>query len=291
MEAVPTSICRACRLRLLKPSSSRSFSTTSTRLYIPPESPAFIDIPQPHQQVIDPRPRAKGVLPVPRELFPSRRPDKPGPQYLANVTPDPLPENTPHLDHLSDVGRYRLRMAALRKSHLREGLTKLHARKVYMDGQVAARSEAKNRERARLLAQPEREDTRLTNVSVPTAMRPQKPHALSTEEELAVYRARKARHDARETEKHEDRLGKLHTLYMNARTFITDKTQLAAEIDKVFKTNASIWRTGAPDTVADMIKRGRDRGGRLLATDANELAARDQDRMKKIAEKLSGGKI
>src|ERR1700743_2713449 len=93
MDTLSGSICRACRHRLLKPSASRAFSASSSRLYIPPESPAFIDVPQPLQQIQDSKPRAKGILPLPRELFPARRPEKPGQQYLDNVTRDPLPKN------------------------------------------------------------------------------------------------------------------------------------------------------------------------------------------------------
>ncbi|KIW98559.1 uncharacterized protein Z519_00220 [Cladophialophora bantiana CBS 173.52] len=298
MDTISGSICRACRLRLLKPSHSRAFGTTSPRLYIPPESPAFIDVPQPQQPVREFQPRAKGILPVPRELFPARRPDKPGQQYLDNVTPDPLPKNIPPPDHLTETERYRRRMAELRKAHLRSALKELHTRKTSIDAAIAARSAAKQRERARLLTQPEREDVRLTNVSVPTAMQPQKLHQLSPEEELATYNARSAAHEARLAAKHEERLDKLHTLYMNARTFITDKEQLDAAIEKAFTTTGSIWRKdGRPDTVEEMIKRGRDRtadqgrGGMMLFSDVNERALKDQERLKKIAEKLSGGKL
>ncbi|EXJ75715.1 uncharacterized protein A1O5_00222 [Cladophialophora psammophila CBS 110553] len=298
MDTISGSICRACRLRLLKPSHSRAFGTTSPRLYIPPESPAFIDVPQAQQPVREFQPRAKGILPVPRELFPARRPDKPGQQYLDNVTPDPLPKNIPPSDHLTETGRYRRRMAELRKSHLRSALKELHTRKTSIDTTIATRSVAKQRERARLLTQPEREDVRLTNVSVPTAMHPQKMHQLSPEEELAIYNARSAAHEARLAAKHEERLDKLHTLYMNAQTFITDKEQLNAAIEKAFTTTGSIWRKdGRPDTVEEMIKRGRDRtadqgrGGMMLFSDVNERALKDQERMKKIAEKLSGGKL
>ncbi|KIW30402.1 uncharacterized protein PV07_06147 [Cladophialophora immunda] len=298
MDTLPSSICRACRLRLLNLSPSRAFSTTLPRSYIPPESPAFVDVPQALQPVRDFQPRPKGILPVPRELFPARRPDKPGQQYLDNVTPDPLPNNIPPPEHLTEPGKYKRRMADLRKTHLRSALKELHARKTSIDAAIAARSAAKQREHARLVTQSEREDVRLTNVSVPSAMLPQKIHELSIEEELATYNARKAAHEARLAAKHEDRLDKLHTLYMNSRTFITNKEQLSAAIEKAFTTTGSIWRKdGRPDTIEEMIKRGRDRtadqgrGGMMLFSDVNERALRDQERMKKIAEKLSGGKL
>ncbi|KAJ9602534.1 hypothetical protein H2200_013077 [Cladophialophora chaetospira] len=297
METLSGSICRACRHKLLKPSTTRTFSTSSSRLYIPPESPAYIDVPRPLQQVRDIKPRAKGILPLPRELFPARRPDKPSTRYLENVTRDPLPKNVPSEDSLTETGRYKRRMAELRKTHLRSGLKELHARKTSIDSSIAARSAAKQRERARLLTQPEREDARLTNVSIPSAMRPQKIHVLSPEEQQEIYSARLAAHQANLAAKHEDRLDKLHTLYMNARNFITTKEQLTAAIDKAFEKNTSIWDTGMPETVLEMIQRGQDknavhgRGGVTLAGDLAERAAKDQERMKKIAERLSGGKL
>ncbi|KIW72550.1 hypothetical protein PV04_00734 [Phialophora macrospora] len=298
MDSLPSSICRSCRLRLLKPSSYRPFSTSSSRLYIPPESPAYIDVPQPLQPVRDSKPRAKGILPLPRELFPARRPDKPSQAYLDNVTRDPLPKNILSDDDLTETGKYKRRMAELRKTHLRSSLKELHARKSSIDDTIAARSAAKQLDRARLLSQPEREDERLTNVSIPSAMRPQKLHQLSPEEEQEIYKSRVAAHQAALAAKHEDRLDKLHTLYMNARNFITTKEQLASAIDQVFDTSRSIWdKEGKPDTVETMIARGRDRsaddgrGGTMLPGDVTERARKDQERMKKIAERLSGGKL
>ena len=297
MESLSSSICRSCRHRLLKPSTSRTFSTSSSRLYIPPESPAYIDVPQPLQTVRDIEPRAKGILPLPRELFPPRRPDKPKQQYLDNVTRDPLPKNILPEENLTETGRYKRRMAELRKTHLRSSLKELHARKSSIDSTIAARSAAKIRERARLVIQPEREDARLTNVSIPSAMRPQKVHVLSPQEQLEEYNTRLAAHEANLAAKHEDRLDSLHTLYMNARGFITTKEQLKTAIDDTFKSNRSIWIDGTPETVQGMIRRGKDRnvtegrGGMTLLDDLAERASKDQERMKKIAERLSGGKL
>ncbi|KIW17841.1 hypothetical protein PV08_05036 [Exophiala spinifera] len=308
MDTLSGSVCRACRLRLFlnSPSSSfssattiRTFASTSSRLHIPPESPAFIDVPEPHQPVGEPKPQVKGILPVPRELFPRRRPDKPGQEYLANVTRDPLPKNVPHPDHLSETGRYKQRMAELRKAQLREGLQELHRRKVHIDGQIAYRSQARQKQNARLTTQAQREDERLTNATVPSAMKLRGGHhELSPEDEDALYDSRVQAYQAKRAAKHADRLDRLHTLYMNARHFITTKEQLADAIDQAFQTTKSIWdRQGPPDTVEDMIRRGRDRtgdqgrGGLRLSSEVNERVLKDQERMQKIAEKLSGGKM
>ncbi|KAJ9640193.1 hypothetical protein H2204_003418 [Knufia peltigerae] len=301
MDTLSGSVCRACRLRLFNSpttQATRTFTSTSSRLHIPPESPAFIDVPGPHQPVGEPKPVVKGILPVPRELFQRRRPDKPGKEYLANVTRDPLPKNVPPPDHLTEMGKYKQRMAELRKTQLRQGLEELHARKVHIDGQIAWRSQQRQRQNARLMTQAQREDERLTNASVPSSMRPQKVHDLSPEEEEAIYAARREAYQARQAVKHEERLDRLHTLYMNARHFITTKEQLTEAIDQAFQTTKSIWdRQGPPDTVEDMIRRGRDRtgdqgrGGLRLSSEVNERVMKDQERMQKIAEKLSGGKM
>ena len=212
--------------------------------------------------------------------------------------PTRYPKNIVPPDQLTEIGRYKRKMAELRKSHLRSGLTELHARKSFIDNTIASRSASKQRQSARLVAQAEREDERLTNVSIPSPMRPQKLHELSAEEEEEIYHTRMATHADVVTAKHEDRLDKLHTLYMNARNFITTKEQLTAAIDEVFDTSRSIWdREGVPDSATTMIQRGRDRnadegrGGVTMVGDLAERAAKDQERMKKIAERLSGGKL
>jgi len=194
-------------------------------------------------------------------------------------------------------------MAELRKTQLRSSLKDLHARKTTIDSTIASRSAAKQTERAHLLTQEMREDDRLTNVSIPSAMRPQPLHQLPPQEELEIYNTRLAAHQASLAAKHEDRLDKLHTLYMNARTFITTKDQLTEAIEKTFDKATSIWQRpakeggGMPETVKQMIKSGRDRtedqgrGGSMLPGDVAERALKDQERMTKIAERLSGGKM
>lgn len=301
MESLSSSVCRACRLRLqgkktTLASSIRTFASSSIRQYIPPESPAFVEIPEPYQPVREPKLPSKGVLPVPRELFPRRRPDKPGQQYLDNVTRDALPKNIPPPEYQSEVKKYKLRMSEVRKAHLRESLTQLHARKVTHEKRIKQRSAIKREQHERLLNQAEREDERLTANTVLTSMKPKQLVALPPEEEEAIYKARKARYDELQNAKRDARLDKLHTLYMNARKFITTQEQLASVIDAEFE-KASIWKLGPPSSLRDMLA-GRnpgetkvDAGSMTNLVPSSERFLRDQERMKKIAEKLSGGKI
>ncbi|KAK5050743.1 hypothetical protein LTR84_003302 [Exophiala bonariae] len=301
MESLSSSVCRACRLRLqvkkpALPSSTRTFTSSSIRQYIPPESPAFVEIPEPNQPIREPKPPTKGLLPVPRELFPRRRPDKPGQQYLDNVTPDALPHNIPPPEYQSETKKYKLRMSDLRKEHLRESLTQLHARKITHEKRVQQRSAIKREQHERLLNQAEREDERLTANTVLTSMKPKQLLALPAEEEEAIYQARKARYDDLQNARREARLDNLHTLYMHARKFITTQEQLASVIDAEFE-KASVWKLGPPSSLKDMLA-GRnpgeskvDAGSMTNLVPSSERFLRDQERMKKIAEKLSGGKI
>lgn len=301
MESLSSSVCRACRLRLQVKKTAlslptRTFTTSSIRQYIPPESPAFVDVPEPYQPTREPRLPSKGLLPVPRELFPRRRPDKPGPQYLENVTRDALPKNIPLPQFQTDAKKYKLRMSEVRKSHLREGLTLLHARKVKHENRLQQRSIAKRQQHERLADQAEREDERLTANTVPSSMKPQRLLALPAEEEEAIYTARKARYEATRIAKRDARLDKLHTMYMNARKFITTKDQLATVIDAEFE-KSSIWKLGTPSSLREMLA-GKtpaaakvDAGSMTNLVPSSDRFLRDQERMQKIAEKLSGGKI
>lgn len=203
-------------------------------------------------------------------------------------------------------------MAQLRKKHVRDGLTELHKRKVETIAKMEHRSHARQTERERLLLQPVREDARLTNNSVPKAMQLQKsktPYADDLAIAKALYEQKVANYNATVAAKTEERLDALHSLYMNARNFITTNEQLDQaieyEFDEVrFKSDhaegKSMWNKGAPDTIKAMINNAQVQESsitsRILGAGAEDNRARvrfqrDQERMKKIAEKLSGGKI
>lgn len=187
-------------------------------------------------------------------------------------------------------------MSEVRKSHLREGLTLLHARKVKHENRLQQRSIAKRQQHERLADQAEREDERLTANTVLTSMKPQRLLALPAEEEEAIYTARKARYEATRIAKRDARLDKLHTMYMNARKFITTKDQLATVIEAEFE-KPSIWKLGTPSSLREMLA-GKspaaakvDAGSMTNLVPSSDRFLRDQERMQKIAEKLSGGKI
>lgn len=266
----------------------------------------------------------KGTLPVPRELFPASRPDKGSPEYLANTTADPLDKNKIPTHKLTESARHKTKMSEVRKSQLREGLTGLHARKEAEINTMACASRAKQLQRDALLKQSEREDARLTNVSTTRQMDPNSTTSLAAlEAEVAItkklHEQKLANLGRVEAEKHAIKMDALHTLYMNARKFVTTEKQLDEMIRKQFDSDpnvqpshadfettrgkgTSMWNFGPPDSVKDMVNEATNKTrnesmanamGRIIKDTAATSAKfrKDQERMRKIAEKLSGGKM
>ncbi|RMZ86557.1 hypothetical protein DV736_g6218, partial [Chaetothyriales sp. CBS 134916] len=312
MEKLPATICRSCRLRAGHtlfsplPSSTRRLATTAPLAAISPESPRYIDVPQSLQEDWVPRRFVPGRMPVPREIFPRNRPDKPSPEYLANATPEPKqPVDT---SKLSEKALYKHRLGQLRKQYLRESLVQLHKRKQAAVSRMKFRSDEKQADHARLVAQAEREDVRLTSISVPSSMNPNiKVDLHSAVDTCQIHEEKTANVSRAETDKTDARLDNLHTLYMNARTFIVNEAQLKAKIADEFadnkfnkfdsgkagEQNMSLWDSlGAPDGMKEMVNKSTV-SPRMREKDAAYEAAweRDQERMKRVAEKLSGGKI
>ncbi|ERF75045.1 hypothetical protein EPUS_04827 [Endocarpon pusillum Z07020] len=154
MSAGINPVCRSCCL--LRPTSAavRTFTSSSTRGAIPPESPNFVDIPGTFQTDFFPLQRQKGILPVPREIFPARQPDKPSQQYLSRAIPPRKKTSSKPLSNMTEEEKYKARMTDLRRQHLRSGLLELYNRKQAMTAQMSSRSTARQKERARLMTQP-----------------------------------------------------------------------------------------------------------------------------------------
>ena len=318
-------VCDKCRASTRSTLQSRAFTTSLSRNAIPPESPRYVDVPESFQPELYSPPRPKGVLPVPREIFPPQRPDKPTEEYISNATPAPSVKTLlTRSARKSEHETYKARMSELRRTHLRSGLLELYNRKVVMTQAIAVKSARRQNERARLVSLPPREDERLTAASIPSTMRPEntstKNSSIADQARTAAVHARRAAlTQSKANDRRLSRLEFLHTLYMHARLFITTERQLNAEVDLIFdhpetewstaaSTGSSVWNLGMPTTVAAMLKeRGPDTSGNFNPSWSNGrsiTAARtgkprdfvekhrlDQERMKKIAEVLSGGTI
>lgn len=328
MDPIRGHVCRSCRLKAVTANPKaqpRSFSTTTRLRIVPPESPYYVDIPSSYQAFAPYQRPAKGTLPTPRDIFPANKPEKSTPEYLASLVREPLKKNIKPTSQLSPTARHKAKMAEQRRAHLREGLEALQARKQADLTAMSRRSHQKQLERSKLLSQSEREDARLTNVSVPTAMLPMtsQPSLKAIEAELenlrAIHAQKVANYVTFKSTKHSEKMDALHTLYMSARSFVINETQMRALLAQQFEepnrftndvgTGDSMWQFGAPESIKDMISNaaGKPRkqtiSGEMLSSlkassrlaerihGEREQVGQDQERMKRIAEKLSGGKI
>ena len=272
----------------------RSFSTSNSLSAIGPVSPKFIDVP------IAPQPQAgqkldiKGTLPPPRNLFPARALRKTSKKYLDAVTKEPKHQSEPSNEYVA----WKRRLAASRRTNLREGLVELYKRKKDHDGAVAVRSKAKQEDRQRRLQAPQREDERLTDPTIKEANRILQSGPIPDPNRDARIAEKAARVQAKEAAREEQRRDALHTLYMQARSFITTEEQLDAKIEEVFKEaregeSDSIWDAsspGAPPTVLDMLSDFNNTQKTATRFHAGPAQITGK-RIKKIAEELTGGKM
>lgn len=268
----------------------RGFAT-SPSLRIGPESPHFIEVPKTLQPRTPIKPSVKGTLPVPREVFPPRRVDKPSKQYLDDATREPLTKTD---GSVSDKQAFKIEMAGRRRHHLRKGLNQLYERKRKTDGAMFQQSLDSQLRRERVLQQPDPEDELLTRSSVVEDMRPLKHSTLpdpNREERLALS---KQRLEASLAQKDAQRQEDIQELYMNARSFITTEEQLTAEIDRVFpagenvawrndhQEGENVWNLGNPPTVQGLVNETRNETARWDVT---------QERLKRLGEQITGGKL
>ena len=266
---------------------------------IPPESPKYIYIPQPPQRQAKYSPSQKGVLPKPRKIFDSKRVNKASDKYLAAVAPEPTTQRlTEHLpSEQKDYIDYKSRQSSLRRQNLKEGLTSLRDRKTRIDSKVAAISARKQSDYQRRVAAPEREDDRLTRPSVLDALRPGKLSIQPDPNLPAILGKKKQNNEAVMKAKKDERKYAFHTLYMNAKDFIVTENDLdkkiREEFDKEFyKKNPGrgIWdEQGIPETTKWMTSEEMI-GASVIERNKAQMET-SRDRVQRIAEELTGGKM
>lgn len=286
------SLFRSCRAASVQ---ARGFASSSS-LRVGPESPNYIEVPQSIQPDLPPKRRVKGTLPVPRELFPARRADKPSKEYLAAATTPPTKQGKidPSDPHAEQIAQKR-EMADMRRRNLRQGLLELHRRKQTTEKAMGKRSQETRARQEQLANQPEREDERLTRPSIPQVMMPRKIGILPDPDRKERLEASRKRLESVQAKKEAKRQDSLHTLYMNARNFIVTEEQLSAEIDRVFpegenpawrsdqQQGDNIWNVGTPPAVQSLVNDPK----------RSEQARWDvlQGRIKKLGEEITGGKM
>lgn len=296
--AVPTSsLCPSCS-RAANP--RRWLSSTATLSHVGPESPRYIEVPKLPQARAHYKPPVKGVLPVPREIFPRGAPNKASPVYLVRATPEPDSQRKAPTGPGSSRLAWKERMAEVRRKNLREGIMELQKRKRQTDRYFAERGARRQAEQKALISQPERDDELLTQSSISVELRDilegrMKVHG----PDPAKLQESAAKYEAKAKDKEAWQMDSLHTLYMQAKDFITTEAQLDAAVEEAFGTEEmpkrfgaladglSMWDVAKPDTVAELLRKANTDD----TSTGGDLASLRQERLKVIAEQLTGGKI
>lgn len=200
----------------------------------------------------------------------------------------------------ADYRLYKQRLAEKRREALKEGVKQLHERKVTSEAQYMARIQASGAHRRALAMAPRRDVDILTETSVAEGIRDFLADSLPPRPDMS--KARSKAYQRRMAKVQETRASRLHDLYTNAREFIVDEKQLEEAIDKAFGTDESPvgwdpkgkmgprhegneglspWHGPLPEGVGDMLQKLKGGEGVGLA----------KERVKKLAEELTGGKM
>ncbi|KAI8964628.1 hypothetical protein F5Y11DRAFT_315511 [Daldinia sp. FL1419] len=285
------------------------FSSTAVRSsqQIPPESPLFINVPNPPQdqsiEALRELKPVKGHLPVPRQVFKKRDGHlKPQDEWLSRSAPEPSSERS-KLPPRSEVQEWKRKIAASRRENMREGVRALYHRKQVFDARRLERQTTRLAAHRAAAIAPEREDDRLTRGSINAGTLETKVH-LDPERFDRALESRK-RTDYIAMQKSEARRDAIQELYMKARSFIIDEKDLEAEVERLFAPDywkkmglsasgyevTNIWDLdGKPKTVTDMLNE-LSRATNQLVNNVESDKTRTLKRQKEVAEELTGGKL
>jgi len=284
------------------PCMRRALSSTPASLALGPQSPNYIDVPKPLQPSYPVKPDVKGHLPIPRDIFKTRnKHPKESDVFIARSTREPKEVKAP--GPYSKDAEYRLykqRLAEKRREALKEGVKELHERKVTSEAEYMAKIQAIGATRRALAMAPRREVDILTETSVAKGIRDFLGDSLPPRQDISKARSRA--YQRRIARVQQVRASRLHDLYTNAREFIVDEQQLDEAIEKAFGTEEepvgwdrkgsmglrhdghdglSPWHGPMPEGVGEMLKKLKGGEGVGLA----------KERVKKVAEELTGGKM
>ncbi|CAO2657188.1 Nn.00g033140.m01.CDS01 [Neocucurbitaria sp. VM-36] len=286
------------------PPSARSFSSTPTSLALGPQSPNYIQVPKPLQPTFPIKPAVKGHLPIPRDVFKTRNPHpKESPTFLDRSTRPPKKVTVPGpYSRDAEYRLYKQRLADKRRVALQEGVKELHERKVTSDAHYLSKIQEIGAFRRNVAMAPPRQVDVLTQTSISKGIRDFLTDALPSSSRLTITNARRKAYRARLAKVQAVRASRLHDLYTNAREFIVDEQQLDEAIEKAFgseesplgwdvkgnmgprhegKEGLSPWHGPMPEGVGDMLQKLKGGEGVGLA----------KERVKKVAEELTGGKM
>ncbi|KAL9611474.1 MAG: hypothetical protein Q9167_003872 [Letrouitia subvulpina] len=287
---------------LLRP-QCRSFKVSTVFLsQIPPESPEFIYIPQSAQPDAVYRWPIKGVLPKHRKIFPKNS-DKTSVEYLTAVTPEPVKKSSSRRPSNPSVAArvdFKTRLAADRRRNLRESLVELQQRKALSEKRMNIQSRGKEAHRKALLSAPLPPDEQHTQ---PSTLSSSLPHrgSLPDPDRAARLEQKRRNVEAHLARKREARRDDLHVLYTNAQNFIVTEEALSKEVDRVFDNleqfrvemtpGLNIWNRGFPPTVKEMLQRSSIGEGNTAVERESGHEALTSERVKRVGEELTGGRM
>ncbi|TLD26789.1 hypothetical protein PspLS_04799 [Pyricularia sp. CBS 133598] len=291
--------------------SARQFTTSRPhqKVLIPPESPKFINLPEPPQSKVLPRVRNKGKLPVPRQIFDLRRRAPGTPNhgrkdqrvmdgYVDTVMPRSKAQLEGNDEARTPLQQWRRQLTDNRRAALEEGLQGLFQRQL-------KKNKVERREKARLRHEnavarhaPERRDDFLNRSTI-------RADTISTKVELDPLRHERAAESAKRTAavleaRAERRRDSLQGLYMAAKNFIVTEEELTETIERLFSkqqhvdpntgTNAeNIWGSlGKPFKVSERMSQFA-RSSNDDSRNSNE--SREVQRQKSVAEEITGGRL
>ena len=286
-------------LRAWRCPQCRAFATSPRQRALGPEHPRFIEVPEPPQQTAPYLPFIKGRLPVPRDVVSGRKgKDRAGDEEIAKAAPEPKSQfRHPEGSRLE----WKQKLSESRRQNLREGLKALRARTNTANRRRTEQTAQRQAEREELLHRPEREDERLTAPShgLDLAKLMHGPPPDPNRRERLKLKAQNF--DRVESIKSAQRQDALHSLYMQARSFIVTPEQLDKAVDEAFgsadkpvsfNSGTSMWNYGKPDSLQDMLNRANQTGGRgALESAGNRSSGVQSERMRRLAEALTGGKM
>ncbi|KAI0011918.1 hypothetical protein F4779DRAFT_143280 [Xylariaceae sp. FL0662B] len=306
----PSLLPRAAAAPSLSRAAAVFFSTTPATargVQIPPESPSFINVPNPPQdqsiEALRELKPIKGHLPVPRPVFARRDSHlKATDEWLSRTAPEPSSARSARPPH-TEIQAWKRRMAASRRANIRSGVRDLWARKQRFDRTRLARQTARlDANRAAAMA-PERDDDVLTRSSI-------SPGTLQTTVQLDPERferalASRTRTAAIAHEKSEARRDAIQELYMKARSFIVSEDELQAEVDRLFSPDYwknmgqsaagapifNIWDMEGRQVAVKDLMDDVSRSSSLVVKNIESERTRTLKRQKEVAEELTGGKM
>ena len=179
-------------------------------------------------------------------------------------------------------------------------MVELHQRKQRIDRSKAEQRTRKQAESFQLANAPEREDERLTNPTVHTALLLSHRGLLPDPNREQRLKKMRSNVESMQRKKLEERRLMLHTLYMNAHDFIVRPAQLDHAINVAFDDTKqfvsdeirgeNIWHLGPPETIQQLLRMSNLQWKSAAVDRYSRLKELTEKRLDNIGEELTGGK-